>query len=93
MHLSCRFLFLPLITAGNNKSNFSIYRILTLRDGLIAVNYTARAFVTRHMRAGEALKACPGLKLVHVKTIGKTWQQFFIDDPHWHWVILIGIMR
>ena len=46
-------------------------------DGLIAVNYAARASgVTRHMRAGEALKACPGLRLVHVKTIGNAWQLY-----------------
>eukprot|EP00873_Tetraselmis_striata_P002831 jgi/Tetstr1/423095/TSEL_013865.t1 len=40
-------------------------------EGLIAVNYEARAQgVTRHMRAPDALKACPGLRLVHVETIG-----------------------
>lgn len=40
-------------------------------QGLIAVNYAARAAgVTRHMRVHEALKICPGLRLVHVQTIG-----------------------
>jgi hypothetical protein len=41
------------------------------RNGLIAVNYAARAAgVTRHMRVPDARKACPGLRLVHVQTIG-----------------------
>lgn len=41
------------------------------REGLIAVNYAARAQgVTRHMRVGEARKLCPSLQLVHVETIG-----------------------
>ena len=39
-------------------------------DGLIAVNYAARAAgVTRHMRADEALTRCPSIKLVHVELI------------------------
>lgn len=45
---------------------------LRRRDGLIAVNYAARAKgVTRHMRVGEAKKVCPELQLVHVRTIGE----------------------
>ncbi|KIZ05769.1 DNA polymerase eta subunit [Monoraphidium neglectum] len=40
-------------------------------NGLIAVNYAARAAgITRHMRVPDAVKACPGLRLVHVQTIG-----------------------
>jgi hypothetical protein len=35
------------------------------------VSYAARAAgVTRHMRVHDALRACPGLRLVHVQTIG-----------------------
>lgn len=35
------------------------------REGLIAVNYAARAAgITRHMRVWEAKKHCPELKLV-----------------------------
>jgi nucleotidyltransferase/DNA polymerase involved in DNA repair len=35
------------------------------REGLIAVNYAARAAgITRHMRVHEAKKHCPELKLV-----------------------------
>ncbi|GAA5967675.1 hypothetical protein JCM11641_005731 [Rhodosporidiobolus odoratus] len=38
-------------------------------NGLIAVNYPARAFgITRHESPAEALKKCPNLKLVHVQT-------------------------
>lgn len=41
------------------------------RDGLIAVNYAARAAgITRHMRVAEARQKCPQLQLVHVATIG-----------------------
>lgn len=41
------------------------------REGLIAVNYAARAEgVTRHMRVADALAKCPSLRLVHVQTIG-----------------------
>ena len=41
-------------------------------DGLIAVSYAARAAgVTRHMRVREALKVCPQLQCVHVRTIGE----------------------
>ncbi|GLI67303.1 hypothetical protein VaNZ11_011489, partial [Volvox africanus] len=40
-------------------------------DGLIAVNYAARAAgVTRHMRVAEAKKVCPQLRTIHVETIG-----------------------
>ena len=40
-------------------------------DGLIAVNYQARARgIQRHMRAREAKMHCPELRLVHVETIG-----------------------
>lgn len=40
-------------------------------DGLIAVNYPARARgITRHMRAKEAKNTCNDLVLVHVETIG-----------------------
>ncbi|KXZ54766.1 hypothetical protein GPECTOR_4g836 [Gonium pectorale] len=40
-------------------------------EGLIAVNYAARAAgVTRHMRVGEAKRICPQLRTVHVETIG-----------------------
>ncbi|BGP16689.1 hypothetical protein JCM10213_000394 [Rhodosporidiobolus nylandii] len=38
-------------------------------NGLIAVNYPARAFgITRHESPAEALKKCPHLRLVHVQT-------------------------
>ncbi|KAK9827976.1 hypothetical protein WJX81_003639 [Elliptochloris bilobata] len=41
-------------------------------EGLIAVNYAARAAgITRHMRVWEAKKHCPELQLVHVEVIGK----------------------
>jgi len=40
-------------------------------EGLIAVNYAARAKgITRHMRVGEAKLKCPDLICVHVETIG-----------------------
>lgn len=40
-------------------------------EGLIAVNYAARASgITRHMRIKEAKTKCPELVLVHVETIG-----------------------
>lgn len=40
-------------------------------EGLIAVNYAARAAgVIRHDRVAEAKRKCPDLKLVHVETIG-----------------------
>ena len=40
-------------------------------DGLIAVNYPAKAMgITRHMRLAEAKQKCPALTLVHVETIG-----------------------
>ncbi|CAE7486678.1 eso1 [Symbiodinium natans] len=41
-------------------------------DGLIAVNYAARAHgVKRGMRAAEASHLCPGIVLVHVETISE----------------------
>ena len=41
------------------------------REGLIAINYAARAKgITRHMRAGEARARCPELQCIHVETIG-----------------------
>ncbi|CAE7813304.1 primpol [Symbiodinium sp. CCMP2456] len=41
-------------------------------DGLIAVNYAARAHgVKRGMRAAEASTICPGIVLVHVETISE----------------------
>lgn len=40
-------------------------------EGLIAVNYAARAAgITRHMRVKEARQHCPDLKTVHVQTLG-----------------------
>lgn len=43
----------------------------TCREGLIAVNYPARASgITRHMRVHEARQKCPQLQTVHVQTIG-----------------------
>lgn len=43
------------------------------RQGLIAVNYAARACgVDRFMRVFEAKKNCPELQLLHVETIGNT---------------------
>ncbi|MEW5311791.1 MAG: hypothetical protein WDW38_003477 [Sanguina aurantia] len=45
---------------------------LGLEEGLIAVNYAARAKgVTRFMRLNDAKRACPDLILVHVQTIGE----------------------
>ena len=42
-------------------------------DGLIAVNYPAKAKgIKRGCQIAEAMEKCPGLKLVHVETIGKT---------------------
>lgn len=44
---------------------------LSCRNGLIAINYAARAAgVTRHMKVQEAKKACPGLIAVHVEVLG-----------------------
>ena len=41
-------------------------------QGLIAVNYAARAAgISRHMRVQEAKQHCPDLKTVHVQTLGK----------------------
>ncbi len=41
-------------------------------EGLIAINYAARAQgITRHMRVHEAKARCPELVCVHVQTIGK----------------------
>ncbi|KAK9901261.1 hypothetical protein WJX75_003106 [Coccomyxa subellipsoidea] len=40
-------------------------------EGLIAINYAARAAgITRHMRVHEAKALCPELQCVHVETIG-----------------------
>ncbi|BDA45382.1 DNA polymerase eta at N-terminal half [Coccomyxa sp. Obi] len=40
-------------------------------EGLIAINYPARAAgITRHMRVHEAKALCPELQCVHVETIG-----------------------
>ncbi len=40
-------------------------------EGLIAINYAARAQgITRHMRVHEAKARCPELVCVHVQTIG-----------------------
>ncbi len=40
-------------------------------EGLIAVNYAARAKgISRHMRVGEAKVICPELRCIHVETIG-----------------------
>jgi len=41
-------------------------------EGLIAINYAARAKgITRHMRVHEAKARCPELVCVHVQTIGE----------------------
>ncbi len=41
-------------------------------EGLIAINYPARAAgITRHMRVHEAKALCPELQCVHVETIGE----------------------
>ena len=41
-------------------------------EGLIAINYAARAQgITRHMRVHEAKARCPELVCVHVQTIGE----------------------
>lgn len=61
-------------SGSNSGTDFRFATPLPLRcrDGLIAVNYAARAKgVTRHMRVGEAKKVCPELQLVHVRTIGE----------------------
>ena len=40
-------------------------------DGLIAINYAARAAgITRHMRVKEAMAKCPELQCIHVQTLG-----------------------
>ncbi len=50
------------------------------REGLIAVNYPARAKgITRHMRAPEAKARCPELRLVHVQTIGNSEEALAAD--------------
>ena len=42
-------------------------------EGLIAINYAARAQgITRHMRVHEAKARCPELVCVHVQTIGES---------------------
>jgi DNA polymerase eta len=53
-------------------------------NGLIAVNYPARAYgITRHESPAEALKKCPHLKLVHVQTYrnGDTEPGYWEDPP------------
>ncbi|GAA5913650.1 DNA-directed DNA polymerase eta [Sporobolomyces salmoneus] len=53
-------------------------------NGLIAVNYPARAYgITRHESPAEALKKCPHLKLVHVQTYrnGDTEPGYWSDPP------------
>ncbi|GAA5979667.1 hypothetical protein JCM5350_003804 [Sporobolomyces pararoseus] len=53
-------------------------------NGLIAVNYPARAYgITRHETPAEALKKCPHLKLVHVQTYrnGDTEPGYWEDPP------------
>ncbi|GAA6014594.1 hypothetical protein JCM11491_000162 [Sporobolomyces phaffii] len=63
-------------------------------NGLIAVNYPARAYgITRHESPAEALKKCPHLKLVHVQTYrnGDTEPGYWEDpppSPHTHKVSL-----
>lgn len=43
-------------------------------EGLIAINYAARAAgITRHMRVHEAKALCPELQCVHVETIGEPY--------------------
>lgn len=49
-------------------------------DGLIAVNYAARAHgVKRGMRAADARKACPDITLVHVETISEGTEEMSVD--------------
>lgn len=49
------------------------------RDGLIAVNYAARAAgISRHMNAFQAREQCSEIQLVHVETIGKLYFLIFI---------------
>lgn len=49
-------------------------------DGLIAVNYAARAHgVKRGMRAADARKACPEITLVHVETISEGTEEMSVD--------------
>ena len=50
-------------------------------DGLIAVNYAARAHgVKRGMRAADARKACPDITLVHVETISEGTEDMSADQ-------------
>jgi DNA polymerase eta len=50
-------------------------------DGLIAVNYPAKSRgITRHMRARDAVKLVPDVRLVHVETIGDDEQSKLIED-------------
>lgn len=45
-----------------------------LQDGLIAINYAARALgVTRHMRVLQAMQKCPELQCLHVQTLGEIY--------------------
>ena len=56
-------------------------------EGLIAINYAARAQgITRHMRVHEAKARCPELVCVHVQTIGEApgIQNQALVNPSWH---------
>ena len=45
---------------------------LPVQEGLIAVNYAARALgISRHMRVQEARQTFPELRCIHGQTIGK----------------------
>ncbi|GAA5939375.1 DNA-directed DNA polymerase eta [Sporobolomyces koalae] len=63
-------------------------------NGLIAVNYPARAYgITRHETPAEAIKKCPHIRLVHVQTYrnGDTEPGYWEDpppSPHTHKVSL-----
>ena len=51
-------------------------------EGLIAINYPARAAgITRHMRVHEAKALCPELQCVHVETIGASLCSTSLSDP------------
>lgn len=54
---------------GNTRRHNSTTDADTPRQGLIAINYPARAFgITRHLSITEALKLCPSLVSQHVAT-------------------------
>lgn len=47
-------------------------KVACLQDGLIAINYAARALgISRHMRVQEAMRKCPELQCIHVQTLGQ----------------------